>query len=94
MQFGIVIGPYVRAHRLGRVFGESGWRIERDPDTVRAPDFCFVASGHLPATPDTVGYTDLAPDLVVEVLSPWDRPRAVREKVEVATGGCPNGRSG
>ena len=48
--------------------GGPGYRLEFDPDTVRAPDVAWVAPGRIP--PGTQGYPNLAPDLVVEVLSP------------------------
>ena len=48
--------------------GEPGYRLELDPDTVRAPDVAWIAPGRIP--PGTQGYPNLAPDLVVEVLSP------------------------
>ena len=48
--------------------GEPGYRLETAPDTVRAPDVAWIASGRLP--PGTRGYPNLAPDLAVEVRSP------------------------
>ena len=48
--------------------GEPGYRLERDPDTVRAPDVAWIAPGRIPA--GTQGYPELAPDLAVEVKSP------------------------
>ena len=48
--------------------GEPGYRLESNPDTVRAPDVAWIAPGRIP--PGTRGYPNLAPDLVVEVLSP------------------------
>ena len=48
--------------------GGPGYRLEFDPDTVRAPDVAWIAPGRIP--PGTQGYPNLAPDLVVEVLSP------------------------
>src|SRR2546422_9111971 len=50
------------------------------PDPVRAPDIAFVRRERLPA-PEPTGFPDLAPDLVVEVLSPGDRPGEVLAKV-------------
>ena len=50
------------------ITGEPGYRLESDPDTVRAPDVAWIAPGRIP--PGTQGYPNLAPDLVVEVLSP------------------------
>lgn len=37
------LGPYVRAHNLGRTYvADTGYRLTTDPDTVRAPDVAFV----------------------------------------------------
>src|SRR5690348_15764448 len=58
---------------------ETGFKLFTDPDTVRAPDGAFVAKGREPA--DAAGFAALAPDLVVEVLSPDDRPGEVLAKV-------------
>ena len=48
--------------------GEPGYRLERDPDTVRAPDVAWFAPGRIP--PGTVGFPELTPDLCIEVASP------------------------
>lgn len=79
------LGAELRAHAqrtaAGRVFAaETGFKLTTDPDTVRAADAAFVAAQRLPP-PDAVGYPELAPDLVVEVLSPGDRPGEVLTKV-------------
>lgn len=72
---------HVKAEGLGRVLAaETGFKLAADPDTVRAPDIAFIRAERLPAPPP-VGYASLAPDLVVEVLSPSDRPGAVLAKV-------------
>ncbi|MBI3977051.1 MAG: Uma2 family endonuclease [Chloroflexi bacterium] len=74
---------FVEQHRLGgRVFAaETGFRIRRNPDTVRAPDVAYVAEARL-AQARVAGYPDLAPDLVVEVVSPGDTAADVQAKVE------------
>jgi len=59
---------------------DTGFKIERDPDTVRAPDVAFVVRERLAHIPDE-GYAELAPDWVAEILSPSDRPGEVLEKV-------------
>ena len=48
--------------------GEPGYRLERNPDTVRAPDIAWIAPGRIPS--GTTGYPDLTPDLCIEVASP------------------------
>lgn len=49
--------------------GEIGYRLDRDPDTVRAPDVAWFAPERIPP-PGTQGYPELAPGLVVEVKPP------------------------
>jgi Uma2 family endonuclease len=71
----------VEAGGLGRVLAaETGFQVASDPDTVRAPDVAFVSRARLP-DPELPGYPALAPDLVVEVLSPGDRPGETLAKV-------------
>jgi Uma2 family endonuclease len=74
------LGVHVHAAALGRVYAESGFKLASDPDTVRGPDIAFIRRERLP-DPEPVGFPDFAPDLVVEVLSPSDRPGAVLAKV-------------
>ena len=65
----------------GRVLAaETGFILERNPDTVRAPDVAYVRLDRCPTQPPAA-FPELAPDLVVEVLSPPDRAAAVHEKV-------------
>ena len=72
---------HVNAHDLGRVLAaETGFKLAANPDTVRAPDVAFIGRDRLP-DPPPAGYAALAPDLVVEVLSPDDRPGEVLAKV-------------
>lgn len=80
MRLGRWIANHAEAHALGTVYAaETGFVLARDPDTVRAPDVAFVCAER-PACPEH-GYHEGAPDLVVEVLSPGDRPGYVRDKV-------------
>ena len=76
----LAIGNAVEAGGLGTVYAaETGFLLARNPDTVRAPDVAFVRAGRPPAP--NRGYYLGAPDLLVEVLSPDDRPGYVAEKV-------------
>ncbi|HZF12492.1 MAG TPA: Uma2 family endonuclease [Thermoanaerobaculia bacterium] len=66
----------------GRVLaGEVGIYIRRAPDTVRAADVLYISNERY-ARRGASGYLDVAPDLVVEVLSPDDRWSEVMEKLE------------
>jgi Uma2 family endonuclease len=81
MELGRLVANHVAEHRLGMVYAaETGFTLRRNPDTVRAPDVAFVRRERVPEIVPT-GYSDLAPDLVIEVLSPGDRPGAVLAKV-------------
>ena len=76
-----LLGQHVDTNRLGLVLAaETGFKLAADPDTVRAPDVAFVSRERLP-DPVVLGYPALAPDLVVEVLSPGDRPGETLAKV-------------
>jgi len=73
---------FVRGQQLGRVFGaETGFLLERDPDTVRAPDVAVIL-GDRPASDGSTSFATVTPDLVVEVLSPSDSWGEVEAKTE------------
>jgi Uma2 family endonuclease len=75
------LSAYVDERGLGEVLAaETGFKLFSDPDTVRAPDVAFVSRARLPDPPPE-GFAAMAPDLVVEVLSPGDRPGEVLAKV-------------
>jgi Uma2 family endonuclease len=74
---------HVDDNNLGDVFGaETGFRLSRSPDTVRAPDVAFIAKGNMPDQLPADSFWPGAPDLAVEVLSPGDRTGEVDEKIE------------
>lgn len=76
-----ILAAHVRKQKLGRMFGaETGFLLDRDPDTVRAPDVAFIHSDHLPQSDPAEACWPGAPDLAVEVLSPGDNAREVKEK--------------
>jgi Uma2 family endonuclease len=59
---------------------ETGFVIERDPDTVRAPDAAFVSRERADAAGDVTTFWPGAPDFAAEVVSPSDTFTAVEEK--------------
>ena len=69
---------FIKPRRLGRLsVGDLGVWIERDPDTVRAPDLAFTSAERNPPGRRITGYAEVVPDLAVEVRSPNDsRPEA------------------
>jgi Uma2 family endonuclease len=80
----VLLGQHVRAGQLGSVLAvETGFRISRDPDTIRAPDVAFVARERIPPGGPPEDYWELAPDLVVEVVSSNDTATEIQSKVQM-----------
>ena len=78
----IEIGGFVRANDLGRVCGaETGFIVERDPDSVLGADVAFISHDRLAKIADPDKFGPFAPDLAVEVMSPGNTAREMAEKV-------------
>ena len=76
-----IVSSFVRREKLGAVFAQdTGFKIESDPDTVRAPDVAYLSNDRLGAV-SRRGYAPVAPDLAAEVLSPDDRRDEILTKV-------------
>jgi Uma2 family endonuclease len=72
---------FVRQNKLGRVIsGETGIYTGRNPDTVRGMDVAFISNKNVSRLEGT-GFLDVAPELVVEVMSPSDRWTEIQEKL-------------
>src|SRR5689334_9349409 len=69
MRLSRILANYIEESSLGVTFAaETGFKLEHNPDTVLAPDFAFIAKDRISTLPDN--YVSLAPDLVIEVVSP------------------------
>jgi Uma2 family endonuclease len=62
--------------------GSVGSRPAATNDTIRCPDVSFVAAGRLPTEPAGNDWFTLAPDFVVEVLSPDERHGDLLQKLD------------
>lgn len=62
------------------VSGDTGIYIRRNPDTVRGMDIAVISKQRLPVVPST-GYLEVAPDVVVEIVSPSDRWQDIEDKI-------------
>src|SRR5215213_4571341 len=77
------LSGFVEEHDLGETFGaETGFLLERDPDTVLGPDVAFVSHERLAAAESFEKYFPFAPDLTVEVLSPSATADETNEKIK------------
>ena len=78
-RIGRLLGNFVEDNDFGEILGgDSGFVLERNPDTVRGPDVAWVAPGRLENR--VVGFAELAPDLVVEVKSPSNSNREMADR--------------
>ena len=76
------LAAFVRPRKLGRVLvGEVGIYSRRNPDRVRGAGVAFVSSETYARRSPGLAYLDVAPELVVEVLSPEDRAVEVTQKL-------------
>jgi len=70
MTAGILIGNFVKQHKLGRVFGNDSF-VRTSPTGCRGADVMFISYATLPTTvPTPVGAFTPPLELVVEVRSP------------------------
>ena len=80
-KLGFLLGKYVEEKDLGEMCAaETGFYTARQPDSIRAADAAFIAKERVPQGAFD-GYLEIVPDLTVEVVSPYDQPREILEKV-------------
>ena len=78
---GFFLKSYLREHKLGKVFGgETGLYTGRNPDTVRGVDVAYMSHERF-ARVQAQSYLDVAPELIVEIMSPSDAWSEVQEKL-------------
>jgi Uma2 family endonuclease len=76
-----ILDTYGLTSGFGYCLSESAVATERGPDTVRGPDVCFYSHARWPESEVGVGLPPVPPDLVVEVVSPSNRPGEMQRKV-------------
>lgn len=72
---------WAKAEQRGYVGTETGYIVQRNPDGVRAADVSFVARERIPESGIPEGFWNLAPDLAVEVVSPFETADDIWDKV-------------
>jgi Uma2 family endonuclease len=70
---------FVEREKLGFVLTDVGVILSRHPPTVRGPDVAFYRVERLPELPRR--FPDIAPDLVIEIVSPSNTVTEIVEKV-------------
>ncbi len=82
-QLSRLLGNWVSPRRLGLVFDSSGGFILPNAD-LTAPDVSFVSSSRMPRTKRY--FSEIVPDLVVEIKSQSDRLVKLRKKIKMFLG--------
>ena len=74
---------FVRRARLGTVLAhDASFQIwPTHPKRFRKPDGSFIAEGRLPGGRVPVKHINVVPDLVIEVVSPFDRGSDIDDKL-------------
>lgn len=73
---------FIRQRKLGWILGgQVGIYTRRNPDRVRGADIAFISKQRLPHKPRK-GFLEVAPELVVEIISPTDSWPNVRQKIK------------
>ncbi len=75
---GAAIHAYAKQHDLGRVSGEQAGYMVNGERYI--PDVGYISKLRQPIR-NKDAYNPLAPDLVVEVISPTDRPKTLSRKI-------------
>jgi Uma2 family endonuclease len=61
------------------VCNDTGFIADRQPDSVRGPDISYWSKDRLKEVP--VGYIEIPPDMLVEVLTPSNTWKQIRAKI-------------
>ncbi|HEV2860883.1 MAG TPA: Uma2 family endonuclease [Pyrinomonadaceae bacterium] len=81
-ELGAELRNFAKAHDLGITFGaETGFLVERNPDSVLGTDCAFVSKERLKGVVNFYKHIPFAPDLAVEVLSPSNTVSEMEEKI-------------
>ncbi len=78
----IVLGNHIISNKLGAIYGaETGYTMPNGD--VIAPDVSFTVQARIPANDDQPGFTTVAPDLAVEVMSASNTRIEMQQKVDL-----------
>lgn len=80
LELGTEFKLYLRQNPIGRATTEADFRPGEDRRNVRRPDISIVLGMDKPVAPE--GATPYMPDIAVEVQSPNDPPKQMRDKAD------------
>lgn len=73
MNIGSAFHQFVKTNNLKIVYAaETGFQLERNPDTVQVPDTAFICRERAEKIGRVTGYIPGDPDLAIEIIFPSD----------------------
>lgn len=76
-----IFSSVIKPQKRGKIWvGEAGIYTRRSPDTVRGADIIVISNERL-AQRQSKKFLDVAPELIVEIISPNDRWQDIQEKL-------------
>ena len=82
LRLGHILADFIDETNSGEVLsGETGIYIKQNPDTIRGADLLFISNERWKKRNTARAFLDVAPELVVEIVSPTDRWQDIREKI-------------
>jgi Uma2 family endonuclease len=81
LEVGSRLRAWAKAGKHGYTGVEAGYLLDHNPDLLRLPDVSYVQTERIPSSGIPDKHWELAPDLVVEVVSPSETADEVQEKV-------------
>lgn len=77
-----LLANHVVEHSLGYLYpSDAQYRcFPFDEKRIRLPDISFISAGRFGREPEPDGFIEIAPDLVVEVVSPNDRAEEIEAR--------------
>lgn len=95
IRIGRRLDEYVERHSRGKVLLEVGFvlHLPYDPERVRGPDIAFISTQRLPGGGLPEKFIQGAPDVALEILSPFDKSTdAQGGGYPARLGHCPRGQ--
>ena len=82
LSIGASLRNFAMASGLGKAYAaETGFKLETDPDHVRAPSVAYLSRERVKAIGDCPGYVPGPPDMAVDVIIPTDTYTEIEEKI-------------
>lgn len=84
VRVGAALNSFVEEAGLGVVCGaETGFIVERNPDSVLGADAAFISNERLKGVENIDKFAPFAPDLAIEVLGPGNTVKEIEEKISL-----------